>query len=199
MLFSTQIIKGGCMLFLIFISFLKISLFVIGGGLAMIPVIEDIFVKRHKLLKEQDIFDMIAVSQTIPGLIAINCAIFVGHKLAGFKGSIIAVTGVLIPSIIILSVIAAFFPLQQLDNPHLLMAFSYIRACVVGIFICMAIRLGRQVLKHFGDVLIVACLALGLICQLHILIIIGVGIIAGCGVVLWQKQINTNLKDKQGA
>ena len=49
----------------------------------MIPVIEDIFVKKHKLLKEQDIFNMMAVSQTIPGLIAINCAIFVGTKLAG--------------------------------------------------------------------------------------------------------------------
>ena len=70
-------------LFLIFASFFKISLFVIGGGLAMIPVIEDIFVKKHKLLKEQDIFDMMAVSQTIPGLIAINCAIFVGTKFAG--------------------------------------------------------------------------------------------------------------------
>ena len=168
------------MLFLIFISFFKISLFVIGGGLAMIPVIEDIFVKKHKLLKEQDIFDMIAVSQTIPGLIAINCAIFVGTKLAGIKGSLIAVLGVLIPSIIILSVIAAFFPLQSLDNTHLLEAFSYIRACVVGVFICMAVRLGKQVLKHWIDVIVVGCLGMGLIFGIHILWIIGVGVLIGC-------------------
>lgn len=187
------------MFFLIFTSFFKISLFVIGGGLAMVPVIEDIFVKKHKLLKEQDIFDMIAVSQTIPGLIAINCAIFVGHKLAGLKGSLIAVSGVLIPSIIVLSIIAAFFPLQQLDNPHLLMAFSYVRACVVGIFICLAIRLGQQVLKHWGDILIVCCLALGLIFHVHILFVIAMGIIAGCLMIVSQKYIKTDIKDNHHA
>ena len=168
------------MLFLIFASFFKISLFVIGGGLAMIPVIEDIFVKKHKLLTEQDIFDMMAISQTIPGLIAINCAIYVGSKIAGLKGSFIAVVGVLIPSVIILSIIAAFFPLQSLDNPHLLAAFSYIRACVVGVFICMLFRLGKQVLKSLIDWFIVSCLAIGLIFGLHILVIIAGGIIAGC-------------------
>ncbi len=168
------------MLLLLFISFFKISLFVIGGGLAMIPVIEDIFVKKHKLMKTEDIFDMMAVSQTIPGLIAINCAIYVGSKIAGLKGSFVAVLGVLIPSVIILSVIAAFFPLQTLDNPHLLMAFSYIRACVVGVFICMLLRLGKQVLKSLIDWLVVACLAIGLMFGLHILIIIAGGIIAGC-------------------
>ena len=168
------------MLFLIFASFFKISLFVIGGGLAMIPVIEDIFVKKHKLLKEQDIFDMMAVSQTIPGLIAINCAIFVGTKLAGLKGAFVAVFGVLIPSVVILSLIAAFFPLQSLDNPHLLTAFSYIRACVVGVFICMAIRLGRQVLKHWIDFVVVGCLGLGLTFGVHILFIIGIAIVIGC-------------------
>lgn len=175
------------MLFLIFISFFKISLFVIGGGLAMIPIIEDIFVKKHKLLKENDIFDMIAISQTIPGLIAINCAIFVGTKLAGLKGACIAVLGVLIPSVVILSLIAAFFPLQTLSNPHLLTAFSYIRACVVGVFICMAVRLGHQILRHWLDFIIVGCLGLGLICGLHILLIIGAGITIGCLLILSRK------------
>lgn len=168
------------MLFLIFFSFFKISLFVVGGGLAMIPVIEDIFVKKHKLLKEEDVFDMIAVSQTIPGLIAVNCAIYVGSKIAGLKGSLVAVLGVLIPSVIILSLIAAFFPLQTLDNPHLLMAFSYIRACVVGVFICMFLRLGKQVLKSLIDWIVVVCLAVGLMFGLHILFIIAGGVIAGC-------------------
>ncbi len=146
----------------------------------MIPAIEDIFVKKHKLLKEQDILDMLAVSQTIPGLIAVNCAIFVGTKLAGLKGALVAVLGVLIPSILVLSLIAAFFPLNSLDNPHLLEAFSYIRACVVGVFICMTARLGKQVFKHWLDVVIVGCLGVGLILGLHILWIIATGIIVGC-------------------
>ncbi len=151
----------------------------------MIPAIEDIFVKKHKLLKEQDILDMLAVSQTIPGLIAVNCAIFVGTKLAGLKGALVAVLGVLIPSILILSLIAAFFPLNSLDNPHLLEAFSYIRACVVGVFICMTSRLGKQVFKHWLDVVIVGCLGVGLILGLHILWIIATGIIVGCVMTIY--------------
>lgn len=180
------------MLFLIFSSFFKISLFVIGGGLAMVPVIEDIFVKKHKLLKEEDIMDMITISQTIPGLIAVNSAIYVGSKLAGIKGSIVAVLGALIPSIAILSVIAAFFPLQNLDNPHLLMAFSYIRACVVGVFVCMTVRLGKQILKHWVDLIIVCGLALGIACRLPILLIIFSGVIAGCFMVLNQNKLKDN-------
>lgn len=167
------------LLLLIGTTFFKISLFVVGGGLAMLPVIEDIFVRRHNLLTKDDMIDMIAITQTIPGLIAINAAIFIGHRLAGWKGSIVAVIGVLIPSIIIMSLIAAFFPMLSCDNPHLLKAFSCIRACITGVFVCITIRLGKKVLTTHCDFLISALLVIGLVSGVNIICLILVAVCCG--------------------
>lgn len=182
-------------LFFIGTTFFKISLFVVGGGLAMIPVIEDIFVHRHKLLKKDDIPDMIAITQTIPGLIAVNAAIFVGHRLAGWKGSVIATIGVLIPSVMIISLIAAFFPLLSLDNPHVLNAFLSIRACVTGIFICLAIRLGKKVLTTHRDFFIIALLIIGLINGINVLFLILFSICLG---LINAYKLNQKVKSMKG-
>ena len=139
-------------LLMLFFEFFKIALFTIGGGLAMIPVIENTFVKKRKLLKESDIMDMVGITQIIPGLIAINSACFVGHKLAGWKGALTATLGVILPSMIIIMIIAALFPLENLSNLHLLQAFQSIRACVLGLFIFLAYRVGKKVLRSYIDI-----------------------------------------------
>ena len=120
-------------LVLLFREFFFIGLVTIGGGMAMIPVIENVFTKKHNLLKESDITDMIGIAQTVPGLIAINCSVFVGHKLAGWKGSLFAVTGVILPSLIMMTAIAFFFSLEQLSNEHIAKAFNCVIACVLPV------------------------------------------------------------------
>lgn len=170
-------------LLLLFWSFFKISLFVIGGGLAMIPVIRNVFVHKYKLLTEDDIVDMIAVTQTIPGLIAVNSSIFVGNKLAGIKGAMVSTIAVLIPSLLILGIIAAFFPLQMLTNSHLLAAFSGIRACVAGIFLGMFIQFAQKTLKSFLDGGIVLFLIGLLLAGAHVVIIILISIILGMAIL----------------
>ncbi len=140
---------------LIFVSFFKIALFVVGGGLAMIPVIEQIFVQERKLLKSEDILDMIAIMQTMPGMMAVNAAIFVGHKLLGFKGAAIASIAVILPSIGIIMLIATLFQNLDVKNPHILQAFSCVRACVVAIFLGTAYRLAKNVFKGLFDYIIV--------------------------------------------
>lgn len=149
-------------LFLLFFEFFKIALFTIGGGLAMIPVIENTFTKKYHLLKQDDILDMIGITQTVPGLIAINSSVFVGRKLAGWKGSLAATVGVILPSLIIIVVIAIFFPLEDLTNPHILKAFNCVRACVLGLFLVLAFRVGRTLLRSVWDI----PLALILLCFL---------------------------------
>lgn len=151
---------------LIFTTFFKIALFVVGGGLAMIPVIEDIFVKKQKLLTEDDILDMVTMTQTIPGLIAVNASLFIGYKLAGWKGCISAVVGLLIPSVCIIICIAAFFSLLSVQNPHWLTTFSCVRACVTGVFIAMAFRLAKKIIQTKYDLCIVILFGMGLICQI---------------------------------
>lgn len=138
-------------LLLLFVEFFKIALFTIGGGLAMLPLIEDTFVRKHHLLTQDDMSDMISLTQTIPGLIAINSAVFVGNRLAGWKGSLIATLGVVSPSIGIIILIAKLFPLQEITNPHILSAFNCVRACVLGLFVILAWRLGKALLKNCFD------------------------------------------------
>ena len=151
---------------LIFTTFFKIALFVVGGGLAMIPVIEDVFVKKQKLLTEDDILDMVTMTQTVPGLIAVNASLFVGYKLAGWKGCISAVIGLLIPSICIIMCIAAFFSLLSVQNQHWLTTFSCVRAGVTGIFIATACRLAKKIIQTKYDFCIVILFNIGLICQI---------------------------------
>ena len=139
------------MLWTLFFEFFKIALFTIGGGLSMLPVIEDTFVKKRHLLDETDIMDMVGITQTVPGVIAINSAVFVGHKLAGWLGSIVASIGVILPSVIIIVAIAAFFPLENLSNPHALKAFQCVRAGVLGLFLILAYRMGKKLLRSIQD------------------------------------------------
>lgn len=142
----------------LFSQFLKIATVVIGGGLVMIPMIEQIFVKRHKVMTKHDLVDMVAMTQTIPGLIAVNSAVFVGHKVAGWKGSLCAVTGVLIPSLLIIMGLAAFFPLLSVQNETILKSFDCVRAAITGVFIVTFFKIVKNVLRTPFDFIIIGIL-----------------------------------------
>ncbi len=168
------------LLLLLFYEFFRIALFTIGGGLAMIPVIENTFTKKHQLLKQNDILDMIGITQTVPGLIAVNSAVFVGRKLAGWKGASVATIGVILPSLMIIVVIAALFPLEDLTNPHVLKAFNCVRACVLGLFVMLAFRVGRTLLKSVWDIPLALILLIFLMLGLTpILIVVFATILGG--------------------
>jgi len=93
----------------IFVTFFMIGLFTFGGGYAMIPLIEKEIVEKKKWVEKEEITDILAVSQSIPGAIAINSATFIGFKIKGRIGAIAATLGVILPSFVIISFIAAFF------------------------------------------------------------------------------------------
>ena len=133
-------------LWLCFSTFFQIALFVVGGGLAMLPVIEEKFVRKTKILSQHDMLDMIVLTQTVPGLIAVNSAVFVGTKVAGFLGALLSVIAVILPSIVIILIIAIFFNTLNSDNPILIYAFKGVRSCITGIFFVTAYRLAKQVL-----------------------------------------------------
>lgn len=93
----------------LFLTFAKIGGLTIGGGLAMVAVIERDLVTRKKWITEEDLLDMITVAESTPGVIAVNSATFVGYKLRGFLGSLVATIGVVLPSFIMISLIALVF------------------------------------------------------------------------------------------
>jgi chromate transporter len=126
-----------------FMSFFKIGAFTIGGGYAMIPLIEKEVVDNKKWIDREDFLDMLALAQSSPGPIAINTAVFVGYKLAGIPGMIFTTLGAVMPSFVIILIIAAFFVGVQ-DNPEVERMFKGIRPAVVALIAAPVIRMGKS-------------------------------------------------------
>ena len=93
-------------LWLLFFTFAKIAALVLGGGLAMLPVIEETFVNKKKLLTGDELLDVVALTQSVPGIIAANAAVSIGMKVAGFAGALAALFGAILPSFLIILIIA---------------------------------------------------------------------------------------------
>ena len=117
----------------LFLTFLKIGLFTFGGGYAMIAIIEDNCVEQKKWISHDEMMDITVIAESTPGPIAINCATFVGYKIAGMFGAIVATFGVVIPSFIIIFVISTFLD-YFLEIPVIANAFMGIKVGV-GILI----------------------------------------------------------------
>lgn len=91
------------------LNFIKIGICTIGGGYTAIALIEDIVVNNNKWISMEDFIDIVAIAEMTPGPIAINSATFVGIKIAGFKGALVATAGFVLPSLIILLILAFFY------------------------------------------------------------------------------------------
>lgn len=132
------------MLFQLFWTYLKIGTFTLGGGYAMLPLIEEEVVEKRHWLDEKEFLNMMALAQAAPGLIAVNSAIFLGHRLGGWKGVIATVLGAVLPSIIIILLIAIFFK-EIRQNPTIEAIFKGIRPAVVALIVAAVIRLARKI------------------------------------------------------
>ena len=96
------------LVFTLFLTFAKIGAFTFGGGYAMIPLIEKEVIERKKWISEDILLEVIAIAESTPGPIAINCATFVGYSRAGFAGALAATVGVVVPSFVIIFAISMF-------------------------------------------------------------------------------------------
>ena len=95
----------------LFLTFARIGLFTFGGGYAMISVIEHLCVEKKKWITHEELLEMTVIAESTPGPIAINCATFVGHKIAGMRGAIVATVGMVLPSFLMIYLIS-----QLLEN-----------------------------------------------------------------------------------
>ncbi|MET3317636.1 UNVERIFIED_ORG: chromate transporter [Peribacillus simplex] len=129
-------------LFQLFWTFFKIAPVTFGGGFAMIPLIEKEVVEKRKWLKSEEITDVFALSQSVPGAVAINSATFIGHRIAGMKGAMAAMIGVSFPTFIIVLLLGILYFFIQ-DNPKIESAFISIRASIVAIIAYAAIKIGK--------------------------------------------------------
>ena len=129
-------------LFEIFWTFFKIGPVTFGGGFAMIPLIEREIIEKKKWLKSEEVTDVFALAQSVPGAVAINSATFIGQRIGGIKGAIAAMIGVSLPTfLIVLTLGISYFFIH--DNPKIEAAFISIRATIVAIIVYAAIKTAK--------------------------------------------------------
>ena len=137
------------MFFQLFWTYLKIGTFTLGGGYAMLPLIQREVVDRKGWIDEQEFLNMIALAQAAPGLIAVNSAIFIGWRIGGWRGVAGAVLGAVLPSFLIILTIAVVFR-EWKELPAVAAAFKGIRPAVVALIAAPLLKLTKSALKAYG-------------------------------------------------
>ncbi len=161
-----------------FITFSKIGSFTLGGGYAMVPLMEKEIVDQKHWLNKEEFIDILAVSQAMPGLFAMNMASHIGHKMCGTWGGIVCALAVALPSIISILLIAMFFNAFK-DNVYIERIFKGIRPAVVALIAapCFTMARSAKLTIHNIWIPIVAALliwAFG-VSPIFIILIAGIG------------------------
>ena len=131
------------LLFDMFITFAKVGVMTFGGGYAMLPILQREIVENKKWASEEEIMDYFSIGQCTPGIIAVNTATFIGQKMKGVLGGIIATLGVVFPSLIIISILAG--AIQAFSSyPLVKHAFGGIRICVCVLILNAVVKLYQK-------------------------------------------------------
>ncbi|PRR78339.1 Chromate transport protein [Clostridium liquoris] len=137
-----------------FWSFFKIGAFTFGGGYAMIPLIQGEVVDNKKWISKEDFLDILVISQSFPGALAVNTSIFIGYKIGGVIGAIMALLGTVLPSFMTILLIAAFF--MEFRNYHYVdLAFKGISAAVPMLILIAVVSLSKSVEKNYINIIII--------------------------------------------
>ena len=167
-----------------FSIFFKIGAFTIGGGYAMVPLIENEIVTKRQWISREEFVDLLAISQSAPGILAVNISIFIGYKLRGIRGSIVNVLGTVLPSFIIILAIALFFHTFK-DNATIERIFKGTRPAVVALIAAPTFSMAKsaKINRYNLWIPIVSALLIWLLGFSPIWIIIA----AGAGGFVWGK------------
>ena len=145
----------------LFYTFFKIGLFTFGGGWAMISIIQREIVEHHRWIAKEDFLDLLAIAQSMPGIFAVNISTVVGDRLRGVKGSIAAALGTILPSFIIILLIAIYLTPDAIKNNEVLTRiFKGIRPAVVALIIAPVITTARSAGITWKTVIIPVAVAL---------------------------------------
>lgn len=168
--------------------FFKIGAFTIGGGYAMVPLIEDEIVTKRNWISKDDFIDLLAIAQSTPGILAVNISIFIGYKLRGVRGSMVTALGTVLPSFVIILAIALFFHNFK-DNPVVERIFKGIRPAVVALIAAPTFSMAKsaRINRYTIWIPVVSALLIWLLGFSPIWIII----IAGAGGFVWGRYKQT--------
>ena len=168
----------------LFGTFFKIGAFTIGGGYAMLPLIQREVAEKRKWIEESTMLDIVAIAESTPGPIAINTATFVGTRAAGFWGAFSATLGTVLPSFIIISALSVVLS-QLLEFEPVAFAFSGIRAGVIALIVKAFWGMAKQCPRNlFSLIMGIAAFCLVLFTEINIVYIILSGALIGISVAL---------------
>ena len=166
----------------LFVSFAKVGVLTFGGGYAMIPILEREIVDKQGWASSEELMDYYAVGQCTPGVIAVNTATFIGRKVAGVPGGIIATAGVVFPSVVIITVIAGILS-NFADIPAVQSAFAGIRVCVCVLIFNAVVKLWKAAVPDKAT-LVLAVLVFALSFFLKLSPVVFVVFCAAAGILL---------------
>ena len=130
----------------LFLTFAKVGVCTFGGGYAMLPILQREVVEKKGWATDGELTDYFAIGQCTPGIIAVNTATFIGHKHKGALGGVLATLGVVFPSIVIITIIAAFLS-NFAEYPLVRHALAGVNAAVVALIASSVLKLGKSTLK----------------------------------------------------
>lgn len=161
----------------LFLCFSKVGAFTLGGGYAMVPILEKEVVDKHGWIDREEFLNILAVSQALPGLFAMNMASHIGHKLRGVWGGVVSGLGVAVPSIVAILLIAIFFQAFK-DNIYVEKFFRGVRPAVVALIAapCFSMAKSAHINLYNLWIPIVACLLIAAFDVSPIWIILAAGI-----------------------
>lgn len=173
----------------LFLTTLYISAFTFGGGFVIVTFMKRKFVDELHWIDDQEMLDLAALAQSSPGAIAVNAAILVGWRVAGFLGMICAVMGTILPPMIILSVISLFYA-QFADNRYVALVLNGMQASVAAVILDVVIGLGHDVVKQRSAlhllVMVAAFVAVAFF-DVNVILIILAAALVGVLTLVWRK------------
>lgn len=179
----------------IFLTFVKVGAFTIGGGWAMVPIIEREMVDVKGWIKKEDFIDLLAVAQTAPGLIAANISIVIGYRLRGFKGSVASVLGTILPSFLMILFIVMFLSGFR-GNEYVEKALKAIRPAVVALIIVPVLTTAKAAhitrKSIWFPVLVAIVIAFLNISPIYVIVISAIG-----GIIYSQTLLKRKMKEME--
>ena len=147
---------------LLFLSMLKIGCFAFGGGYAIIALLENEFISKRKWIDHDEFMDVVAIAESTPGPIAINVATYIGYKLKGFLGAVIATVGMCLPSFVIMYLVSLFYD-RFMEVPLVSAAFKGIQICVVYLIASAAFKMLKKMKKTPLNIAVFSVTSIGMI------------------------------------
>ena len=167
----------------IFLSMLKIGCFAFGGGYAIIALLENEFISKRSWIDHNEFLDVVAIAESTPGPIAINVATYIGYKLKGVVGAVVATVGMCLPSFVIMYLVSLFYE-QFMEITLVAAAFKGIQICVVYLIASAGFKMLKKMKKTSQNIIVFSVTCVGMIlCTLFDIHISSVWFILAAGVL----------------